>query len=365
MYEPDLKTVKSLYRRYHFRLKSPGKLCGFAAVFVIMIAFPSCPGTFYGYKYNTGNFPVNPVNMTEFNSAYYDYNMSSPVLGEIAPLIFSSSRGSQGAHFDLVYMLQNIEFSKDNGKLAVYNERNYRYDVVSYYGILRKAVAKTSSAGDELGPFLIEGPRIYRDTILKQDFGEYVLLYSGGEGNNQDILFTENISDREFTDPVPVSFLNTGFNDMYPAFSENHDLLWLCSDRSGNFDIYNARLGLNWELMDILLGKKELNLSRVESVSSTGNDKCPYQAGDILVFASDRPGGFGGFDLYYSVKTGEDWSAPVNFGEKINTSYNEYRPILKPFSRNGEFSNDYLAFSSDRPGGSGGYDLYYCGVNLP
>lgn len=357
--------MKGSIVKNHFSLKFMENLCRILCGLMVMTALPSCPGTSYGYKYNTGFFPVNPVNMTEFNSVYDDYNMSSPVLGEIAPLIFSSSRGSLGAHFDLVYMLQNIEFSKDNGKLAVYNERNFQYDIVTYFGILRKAVAKTVSSSDEFGPFLITGPATYYDTVLKQNFSEYILMYSGGEGNNQDIYFTENISDREFTEPIPVPFLNTAFNDMYPAFSENRDQLWLCSDRAGNFDIYQAKLDTSWDLMEILLGEKELDLSQAESICSKGNDKCPYQSGDILVFASDRPGGFGGFDLYYSVKTGEDWSEPVNFGEKINTAFNEYRPILKPFSRYGEFSNDYLAFSSDRPGGSGGYDLYYCGVNLP
>jgi len=34
----------------------------------------------------------------------------------------------------------------------------------------------------------------------------------------------------------------------------------------------------------------------------------------LMVFASDRAGGFGGFDLYYSRLQNGKWSAPVNFG---------------------------------------------------
>lgn len=80
-----------------------------------------------------------------------------------------------------------------------------------------------------------------------------------------------------------------------------------------------------------------------------------------MVFTSNRPGGYGGYDLYYSKWNGSHWSAPVNFGPSINTSYDEYRPILH---RNMEYTNKLLIFSSNRPGGKGGFDLYRTGISL-
>ncbi len=77
-------------------------------------------------------------------------------------------------------------------------------------------------------------------------------------------------------------------------------------------------------------------------------------------FTSDRPGGFGGFDLYYSVYKDGKWSVPVNLGSKINSAYDEYRPIIKYVDG---FSSSFLVFSSNRPGGKGGFDLYYAGVD--
>jgi hypothetical protein len=53
------------------------------------------------------------------------------------------------------------------------------------------------------------------------------------------------------------------------------------------------------------------------------------------------------------------WTKPVNFGPSINTSYDEYRPVIKTVTG---FTNDFLIFSSNRPGGKGGFDLYYVGV---
>jgi len=80
----------------------------------------------------------------------------------------------------------------------------------------------------------------------------------------------------------------------------------------------------------------------------------------MIVFTSDREGGFGGFDLWYSVYNGQEWSAPVNLGEDINTEYDEYRPVVVAAGEG--FINDLMIFSSNRPGGKGGFDLYYAGI---
>lgn len=80
-----------------------------------------------------------------------------------------------------------------------------------------------------------------------------------------------------------------------------------------------------------------------------------------MVFTSNRKGGFGGYDLWYSRLENGVWSVPKNFGPKINTKYDEYRPIV---SINRGIPNDLLLFSSNRPNGKGGYDLYYIGIKV-
>jgi hypothetical protein len=99
-------------------------------------------------------------------------------------------------------------------------------------------------------------------------------------------------------------------------------------------------------------------VTKETTLSGTSNDKCPSITRNLLVFTSDRPGGYGGYDLYYSTYTGNGWSLPVNFGTKINSEYDEYRPIT--FSFNGF---DLMIFSSNRTGGKGGFDLY--AVKIP
>ena len=73
--------------------------------------------------------------------------------------------------------------------------------------------------------------------------------------------------------------------------------------------------------------------------------------GKYLFFASDMPGGQGGSDLYYCELINGEWSNPVNMGPKVNSPASENYPFIHPSGR--------LYFSSNRPGGLGALDVYY------
>ncbi len=97
------------------------------------------------------------------------------------------------------------------------------------------------------------------------------------------------------------------------------------------------------------------------SVINTGaNDQGPALSKDgrSLYFTSDRPGGEGGFDLWVSRRESEDapWGAPANLGPTVNSSGVEQAPALSPDGHD-------LYFLSTRPGGFGGADLYVASRN--
>jgi hypothetical protein len=73
--------------------------------------------------------------------------------------------------------------------------------------------------------------------------------------------------------------------------------------------------------------------------------------GKYLYFASDMPDGNGNSDIYYCELVGGEWSAPVNLGSKVNSSASENYPFIHPSGR--------LYFTSDRPGGPGKLDVYF------
>ena len=96
-----------------------------------------------------------------------------------------------------------------------------------------------------------------------------------------------------------------------------------CSIRAGNqreIDLYTAEL-INGLWTNIQNWGEPFNQA--------------YQVGELhiaangdLYFASDRPNGMGGFDLWVSVWNGEAWEAPVNLGAAVNSSNDENRPFV-------------------------------------
>ncbi len=77
--------------------------------------------------------------------------------------------------------------------------------------------------------------------------------------------------------------------------------------------------------------------------------------GQRLFFASDMPGGQGGYDLYVCERTGETWSEPRNLGPAINTAGNEVSPFIHP--------SGTLFFASNQHNTLGGLDIYFSEKN--
>lgn len=78
----------------------------------------------------------------------------------------------------------------------------------------------------------------------------------------------------------------------------------------------------------------------------------PYLSadGNLFFFVSDKPGGYGGTDLYMCKRTSTKWSSPINLGPSVNTAGNELFPCYA--------GQGVLVFSSNGLAGFGGYDLY-------
>jgi hypothetical protein len=133
--------------------------------------------------------------------------------------------------------------------------------------------------------------------------------------------------------------------DMYiSCLSADGTTLFLSKNDNFNSDIYTSTFdGVRWGQTIKL--NKNIDTKYWEShgfITENGNQ---------LIFASDRPGGFGGLDLYLSKKVNGDWGPAFNLGPQINTPFNEDRPFL---INNGKT----LFFSSQGHRNMGGYDLF-------
>ncbi len=72
--------------------------------------------------------------------------------------------------------------------------------------------------------------------------------------------------------------------------------------------------------------------------------------GKTMVFSSNKPNGNGGMDLYFAYFDGEEWTGIINAGVDINSNKNEVFPFI--------LNDSILIYASDRPQGMGGLDLY-------
>lgn len=183
---------------------------------------------------------------------------------------------------------------------------------------------------------------------------------------NPDKVYT---SDRE-KDVFMVSLrdktgvFNSGEPLPYP-FNEGDDSQGGCTISIDNKHLYFAMMrqeGGAQPNCDIYVSDfSDDSWSEIRKLSANVNhpvywDSQPTMAADgiTLYFASDRPGGYGGIDLYVTrkdPKTGT-WSIPQNLGPKINTRGDEKTPFIHSDS-------ETLYFSSNGQTGFGGFDIYF------
>jgi len=151
-----------------------------------------------------------------------------------------------------------------------------------------------------------------------------------------------------FASPVNVSSLSTGaFNEWTPELGGNGLTIHFSSDRNGTavgFEIYSATrtaLGGNWN-----------NQQPISTLNGPASDESPTVSRDglTMVFTSTRNDAG---DIFISERPlqSDPWPMPVNAGQVNNMGRRDEGPFL---------STDKLTiyFSSDRPGGAGGFDLW-------
>jgi len=320
------------------------------SILLISICLSDCKKNENPIKFPKGTFPDTVINITDINSAYDDYNLALYELNGNAPIIFSSNRKSSGGQFDFEQASISFSFDQTNGSFKL------KADMTTD-SFLDKLINKAKTPGNDFGPYRL---------FSSSDGFEYLLLSSVNGDGNLDLFYLKNrpvynSSLPDIDGPYPIKLLNTGYDDAYICFDSNLDSAYFVSNRDGNFDIFLQKRPAgkdlaSWFNLDYSVSTK------VDSVNSSSEDKCPLVFRNVMVFTSDRPGGLGGFDLYYSIFRNGKWSSPINLGPGVNTSSDEYRPVIG-FHPN--FLNLFMMFSSNRPGGKGGFDLYFTGIEFP
>jgi len=176
----------------------------------------------------------------------------------------------------------------------------------------------------------------------------FARCFAAGGVGDCDIWFARE-SGPEFVDAVNPGYpLNSPDWDSHPALTLDGTVLVFASERHGgrgNSDLWISRRGAG--------GTWGIPVNMGGTINTAGDEKSPFlpPSGDTLYFASDYHGGYGGFDIFRSIRNGASWSKPLNVGRPLNSAEDD---LFMSRTRSG----DRIYFSSKRAGTSGGFDLY-------
>lgn len=293
----------------------------------------------------------DPININRVNSEYGDYNSYvgySMTMNHL--LVFSTNRSSSGNNFDLI--TYNLVLISDYTRPDTTTFQSYINEDSQFYKILPDINTKYN----EYGPYL-QLIDFTPDSHSSEDRDSLILFITRDEYGNQDILYKKYSHMTYNSDFIALEdefrhspLINSDFDDSYVSISSDFKRLFFCSNRDGDFDIYQLSSQNNANIYNLLYNDSTYQIESINQLNSNKEDKCPFINWNIMIFASNRDGGFGGYDLYYSKFIDNEWREPINFGKKINSEHDEFRPI--------SIDNNVMIFSSNRPCGKGGFDLY-------
>lgn len=211
---------------------------------------------------------------------------------------------------------------------------------------------------NEVEPFHknLNSPDNEGTATFNADFSIVIFTRCTSPSEDQDAfcqLMTAERSGERWTTPRPLPFQDDQVNYMHPVlnadatelyFSANHPEGW------GGYDIYVSRsVGGEWEEPRVL-GR---------SVNTPGNEQFPTLDGDTLYFASNRHSSMGGLDIFKSYKMGNgNWAPALNLKPPVNSGADDFGFLVDRSTSSGDQVIHRGYFTSSRPGGMGGDDIY-------
>jgi peptidoglycan-associated lipoprotein len=211
---------------------------------------------------------------------------------------------------------------------------------------------KVNSGSAESAPILGPDGKLYyssfnarKEVIIDGKEGDYhAKIYSAAQNDKGDFDKAEKLND----------LINRqGFHHAGVSFSRDGRKMYFTRAKMTANGIDESRI-----FYSTAKGNVWGNPTEITDLNGDFINKHPVE-GDlfgrqVLFFTSNRPGGLGGFDIYYAEVKGDGFGVPVNLGPSINTAKDEITPFYK---------DGTLYFSSDGRGGLGGFDIFFAEWN--
>ncbi len=208
----------------------------------------------------------------------------------------------------------------------------------------------------------------YEDALLHvSKYLSYSKLPESSKKSAEILLKSCEFSIKAVKNPVKFNPVNLG-----PNINTEYDEYWPSLSADEQTLVFTRLLPINPNNPEIIRNRQEdFFFSTFENgqwtmaqpvgypINTPGNEGAQTLSADgkFMIFTGcDRRDGYGSCDLYFSKKSGENWSVPQNMGPPINTSAKETQPSLSADGKT-------LYFSSNRPNGKGGLDIWKSTLN--
>ncbi len=183
--------------------------------------------------------------------------------------------------------------------------------------------------------------------------GHHMLIFIGGAEGTGDLYFLHKQGNK-WSDPEPLGGrINSKYRETTASMTPDGKTIYFASDRPqgyGGLDIYRSE--------KLPSGEWGAPVNLGPEINTPYDEDAPYIHPDqwTLFFTSDGHNSMGGRDIFVSRLFNDEWTKPDNMGYPINTTFNDNYFTLSADGRRG-------FFASDRTGGEGGQDLY--AIDMP
>jgi outer membrane protein OmpA-like peptidoglycan-associated protein/tetratricopeptide (TPR) repeat protein len=251
-----------------------------------------------------------------------------------------------------------MQFDQAIDSYKQYKSRLSPQGYAKYAGLIEKRLAECAAAKkaieepqnvfvDNLGQKVnAGGPDLNPLFLQKEDR----MIYNQGGGAPGSGKLTYNILSAPknkglFADPQKTTFPDDEYAVLYIAEEEDYALLYNPNKGKGNiFEVY--RNADNTWRKPVSVGKNINHRKWDERTAYLSPE------GNVMFFSSNRPGGYGGYDIYYATSDYRGkWSKPVNIGAAINSEYDDHILYVSALGNT-------LYFASQGHGSIGGFDVF-------
>ncbi len=207
---------------------------------------------------------------------------------------------------------------------------------------------KVNTEAPEYAPVVsLDGQSIYFTSRRKWDNYDREIYRDPITNDYTEDIYVSHLQDNgDWSEPKRLDFCEPDLNEATIAVSADERVIYIYDDSKGGGDIYISKFGNE--------GFKEIEKLDIEDVNTEYWEPHITMTpdGQYVYFSSDRPGGYGGRDIYRIVKLPNgEWSKAQNMGPEINTPFDEDSPFIA-------VDNKTIYFSSNGPNSMGGFDIF-------